>query len=204
MEQTITLQKKASICSLSNYILPSFSTTELVEKLIHSVKCSNFLSKHNTINKKSPAMFEYYFVFYETTGQHQTINSISSTYRFPTGSLMLPIYRTDLSKTMIKYICSHTWNLLLKMNIEKYNGDPLWMNKTNINSYIDKDIYWRSISLNIYRPNYIRNITGCITLEILILGNVTPLFFVLLILYENSLIVIRFKPTYHCSYMYWF
>ena len=54
---------------------------------------------------------------------------------------MLPIYRTDLSKTMIKYICSHTWNLLLNMNIEKYNRDPLWMNKTNINSYIDKDIY---------------------------------------------------------------
>ena len=70
-------------------------------------------------------IFENYFVFYETTHQHQTVNSLSSTYRFPTGSLMLPIYKTNLGKSIIKSICSNTWNLVLKdlskIDIEKYN-----------------------------------------------------------------------------------
>ena len=84
-------------------------------------------------------LFENYFVFYETTQQHQTVNSISSTYRFPTGSLLLPIYKTNSGKSTIRYICYNTWNLVLKdlskINIEKYNRDPSWMNKTNINTF---------------------------------------------------------------------
>ena len=142
LEQTITLQKKAvRLISFAHYQAtssPLFKKLNLL-KLTDIVKSSNLLFTHNTINKKSPVIFENYFVFYETTHQHQTVNSISSTYRFPTGSLILPIYKTNSGKSTIKYICSDTWNLVLKdlskVNIEKYNRDPFWMNKTNINTF---------------------------------------------------------------------
>ena len=47
--------------------------------------------------------------------------------------------KTNSGKTSIKYICSITWNQILKelsiANIEKYNRDPYWINNTKINSF---------------------------------------------------------------------
>ena len=106
---------------------------------------------------------------------YQTINSLTSTYSIPTGSLKLPIYRTEAGKSSIKYICSNTWNLILKVlstaNIKKYNQNPFWMNKTSINTfkYILKkhflECYW-SLKINHRRDNIIYLSTQFILIEI--------------------------------------
>ena len=67
-----------------------------------------------------------------------TINIGQSTtylsYSIPAGSLKLPTYKTNAGLSSIKYICSSTWNSTLKNqsieNLEDYNQDPFWMNKT--------------------------------------------------------------------------
>ena len=68
--------------------------------------------------------------------KHETVNSLNSIYSLPTGSLELPIYRTESGKSSIRFICSTIWNSTLKdlsmKNIEKYNKDPFWICKTNI------------------------------------------------------------------------
>ena len=94
------------------------------------------LINSNTINGKSPSIFENYFPFHKINHQHETVNSLNSIYSLPTGSLELPIYRTESGKSSIRFICSTIWNSTLKdlsmKNIEKYNKDPFWICKTNI------------------------------------------------------------------------
>ena len=138
----ITQQKKAiRLMSFAHYQAhssPLFKNLNVL-KLTDIVKNSNLLFTHNTINKNSPAVFDNYFLFDEASHPHQTINSLTSTYSIPTGSLKLPIYRTEAGKSSIKYICSNTWNSILKVlstaNIKKYNQNPFWMNKTSINTF---------------------------------------------------------------------
>ena len=128
-------------------------------KLTDIVKCSNILFTHNTINNNSPATFRDYFVFNGTSHQHQTVNSLTSIYSIPSGSLKLPLYNTNSGKSSIKYICSNIWNSTLKdlsiTNIEKYNLDPFWMNKTNIKTF--KDILKKHF-LKCYWLYHIRNL----------------------------------------------
>ena len=49
-------------------------------KLTDIVKHSNFLSTYNTRNKDSPAVFDNYFLFNETSHLHETFNSLISTH----------------------------------------------------------------------------------------------------------------------------
>ena len=142
LEQTISLQKKAirliSFAHYQAYCSPLFKNLKLL-KLTDIVKCSNILFTHNTINNKSPAIFRDYFIFNETSHQHQTVKSLTSIYSIPPGSLILPIYKTNSGRSSIKYICSNIWNFTLKelskTYIEKYTLDPFWMNKTNITTF---------------------------------------------------------------------
>ena len=100
------------------------------------VRLNNIVFTHDTINAKTPPIFESYFIFNKTSHQHETVNSLNSIYSLPTGSLKLPAYRTESGKSSIRFICSSTWNTILKdisiKNINKYNKDHFWMNKTNI------------------------------------------------------------------------
>ena len=125
------------------------------------------------------------------------LTSLSSLLLSLMWSLML---KTNSGKSMIKYICSNTWNLVLKdlskVNIEKYNRDPFWMNKTNINTFKHP---LKKYFLEHYWPNLTRKITDCITLQILTLRNVAQLFCSFLffsISLSNFFYKILFKPTY--------
>ena len=69
---------------------------------------TDFLFTHNTNNKNSPTVLDNYFLFYETSYSYQTVNSVSSIYVMPTGSLILPIYVTESVRSSLMYICSTT------------------------------------------------------------------------------------------------
>ena len=105
-------------------------------KLTDIVRQNNIVFTHDTINAKTLPIFESYFIFNKICHQHETVNSLNSIYSLPTGSLKLPAYRTESGKSSIRFICSSTWNTILKdisiKNINKYNKDHFWMNKTNI------------------------------------------------------------------------
>ena len=139
IEQTITLQKKAvRLISFEHFQAssdPLFKNLSML-KLVDIVKLNNVLFTHNTINSKSPATFNGYFNFKEIIHSHQTVNSLNSTYSIPTGSLDLPTYQTKAGEESIRYICSNTWNTILKdlsmKNIDKYNKDPFWISKMKI------------------------------------------------------------------------
>ena len=139
IEQTITLQKKAirliSFAHFQEHASPLFKKLNLL-KLTDIVRLNNIVFTHDTINAKTPPIFESYFIFNKTSHQHETVNSLNSIYSLPTGSLKLPAYRTESGKSSIRFICSSTWNTILKdisiKNINKYNKDHFWMNKTNI------------------------------------------------------------------------
>ena len=126
IEHIITQQKTAiRLMSFAHYqanASPLFKNLNVIE-LTDIVKNSNLLFTHNTINKNSPVVFNNIFLFNETSHPHQTVNSLTSTYSIPTGSLKLPIYRTEAGRSSIKYICSNTWNSTLKVlstaNIKK-------------------------------------------------------------------------------------
>jgi hypothetical protein len=102
--QTITLQKKAvrllSFSHFQEHASPLFKNLKLL-KLTDIVKQNNMIFTHNTLNGKTPHIFENYFVFNKTNHQHQTVNSLNSIYSLPTGSLKIPAYRTELGKSTI-------------------------------------------------------------------------------------------------------
>ena len=170
IEQTITLQKKAvRLISFEHFQAssdPLFKNLSML-KLVDIVKLNNVLFTHNTINSKSPATFNGYFNFKEIIHSHQTVNSLNSTYSIPTGSLDLPTYQTKAGEESIRYICSNTWNTILKdlsmKNIDKYNKDPFWISKMKIvklkeilkNHFLQ--YYWSLNKINYYRELYFQN-----------------------------------------------
>ena len=139
LEQTINLQNKAirliSFAHFQENSSPFFKDLKFL-KLKDIIKQSNILFTHNTINKKSPEIFKDYFSFVETDHEHDTVNSLNSIYSTPIGSLQLPNYKTKSGKTSIKYICSSSWNSILKelsrKNIKYHKQDPFWISKTNV------------------------------------------------------------------------
>ena len=70
--------------------------------------------------------------------QYSLINNLGNVYSIAKGSLQLPNYKTNWGKTSMKYMCSITWNQILKdlsiANIEKDNRYPYWINTTKVNS----------------------------------------------------------------------
>ena len=147
-----------SFAHFQEHASPLFRNLNLL-KLTDIVKLSNIIFTHDTINGKSPSIFENYFTFHKINHQHETVNSLNSIYSLPTGSLELPIYRTESGKSSIRFICSTIWNSTLKdlsmKNSKKYNNNPFWINKINIKSqnYIAKPAYYRAL-LNIEQFDY--------------------------------------------------
>ena len=139
IEQTINLQKKAirliSFAHFQAHSSPLFKNLSIL-KLTDLIKQSNILFTHNTINHRSPSIFDKYFEFKETNHEHQTVNSLNSNYSIPNGSLVLPTYQSKTGEESIKYICCTTWNSILKdlsiSNKEEYDKDPFWINHTRI------------------------------------------------------------------------
>ena len=107
-------------------------------KFEYVTKMNTILFTHNTVDNNTPVIFRKCFDFKEMSHQHSLFNNQGNVYSIPKGSLQLPIYKTNSGKTSIKYICSVTWNQILKelsiANIEKYNRDPYWINNTKVNS----------------------------------------------------------------------
>ena len=126
-----------SFAHFQEHSSPLFKNLNLL-KLEDIIKMSNILFTHNTVNNNTPVIFRKYFDFKEMNHQHSLTNNLGNVYSIPKGSLQLPIYKTNSGKTSIKYICSITWNQILKelstANIEKYNRDPYWINNTKVNS----------------------------------------------------------------------
>ena len=121
-------------CTLSRTCQSSPQKPQPVETYRH--RQNNIISTHDTINAKTPPIFESHFNFDKTSHQNETVNSLNSTYSLPTGSLKLPAYITESGKSSIRFICSSAWNSMLKdffiKNNTKYNKDPFWSSKTNI------------------------------------------------------------------------
>ena len=155
-----------------------------------TARCSIMKKKIN-----SPATFRDYFVFNETSHQRQTVNSLTSIYSIPPGSLTLPLYKTNSGKSSIKYICSNVWNSTLKdlsiTNIEKYNLDPFWMNKTNIKTF--KHILKKHF-LECYWLYHIRN-------PFYYIQRHTTFSFFFYFLNEICCSIVHYKPTYKYSYI---
>ena len=134
--QTITLQKKAvrlfSFAHFQEHASPLFRNLKLL-KLTDIVKLNNIIFTHDTINDKTPPIFETYFHFNKTNHQHQTLNSLNSIYSLPTGSIKLPTYRTESGILSTQFLCCNIWNFILKelsmKNIENYNKGPFWIDK---------------------------------------------------------------------------
>ena len=86
IEQTITLQKKAirimSFAHFQEHASPLFRNLNLL-KLTDIVKLSNIIFTHDTINGKSPSIFENYFTFHKINHQHETGNSLYLIYSLP-------------------------------------------------------------------------------------------------------------------------
>ena len=100
------------------------------------MKQNNILFTHNTINNRTPLIFKNYFTFHAVDHDHSTVNKITSTYSIPEGSLELPCYNKKVGETSTRYICSSTWNSMLKeLSVkypEKYEKDPFWISKSKI------------------------------------------------------------------------
>jgi hypothetical protein len=73
ISQTITLQKKAvrllSFAHFQEHASPLFKNLKLL-KLTDIVKQNNIIFTHDTINGKTPPIFENYFIFNKTIHQH--------------------------------------------------------------------------------------------------------------------------------------
>jgi hypothetical protein len=116
---------------------PLFITRNIL-KLTDVVKLNNILFTHNTINNKSPMIFNNFFIHKQTTHQHLTTNRINSAYSTPKGSLEIPNFNTNSGKTSIKYICTTTWNAILKELSAKYpmkyQTNEFWLKDSKINT----------------------------------------------------------------------
>ena len=107
IEQTIILQKKAlrlmSFAHFKSHSSPLFKKLKIL-KLTDIVTQANILFTHNTINRKSPDIFNDYFIFKEVVHDNNTVNNPNSVYSLPIGSLELPCYNTNSGESSIKYI----------------------------------------------------------------------------------------------------
>ena len=132
--QTITLQKKAirllSFAHFQAHSEPIFKELQLL-KLTDMIEMTNILFTHSTLNNKAPAIFNDYFKLKTSEHQHETINRLNSTLSIPKGSIELPQTRTNSGKKSIKYVCSSSWNKILKelsiKHPDKYQENNMWL-----------------------------------------------------------------------------
>ena len=142
INQTSVLQRKAvRLMTFSHYQAhtnPLFNTLKVL-KLTDIVKLNNILFTHNTINNKSPKIFNNLFTFKQSTHQHFSTNNINSAYSIPKRSLDIPTYNTTSGKTSIKYICTIAWNNVLKelsiKHPDKYHSNQNWLKDIKISTF---------------------------------------------------------------------
>ena len=142
INQTSVLQRKAvRLMTFSHYQAhtnPLFNTLKVL-KLTDIVKLNNILFTHNTINNKSPKIFNNFFTLKQSTHQHLTTNNINSAHSIPKGSLDIPTYNTTSGKTSIKYICTIAWNNVLKelsiKHPDKYHSNQNWLKDIKISTF---------------------------------------------------------------------
>ena len=132
ISKTISLQNKA-IC------LMSFSKTNISSlykdlkllKLKDIIIFNNILFTHATLNSNTPNIFINFFTLNEIKHTYNTINSITSAYSTPKGSLSVPIFTTSTGDLSLKYVCSTQWNMILKKLSTKfpkeYSSNPFWL-----------------------------------------------------------------------------
>jgi len=136
---TIILQKKAiRLMTFSHHQAHTnnlFTDLNLL-KLNDIVKLNNILFTHNTLNNKSPSVFNDFFTLKQTTHQHLNTNNINSAYSIPKGSL--EVHNCNLRNKSIKYICSDTWNTVHKELSTKYPNKYLtnefWLKDAKTNT----------------------------------------------------------------------
>ena len=84
---------------------PLFKELKLL-KLPDIVTYSNIVFTHDTLNKKSPAIFNDYFIPKQI--KHRQF-SLQTPHSVPHGSLEFPIYEATGNKST-KFICVSEWN----------------------------------------------------------------------------------------------
>ena len=133
ISKTIALQNKAVsliLFSQSNSYSSLYKELKLL-KLKDIIKLNNILFTHATLNKNTPGIFSNYFSLNQTTHKHNTINSITSTYSNPTGTLKIPIFNTRSGDLSLKYVCSKLWNTILReLSLKfpkEYSSNPFWL-----------------------------------------------------------------------------
>ena len=133
ISKTIALQNKAVsliLFSQSNSYSSLYKELKLL-KLKDIIKLNNILFTHATLNKNTPGIFSNYFSLNQITHKHNTINSITSTYSNPTGTLKIPIFNTRSGDLSLKYVCSKLWNTILReLSLKfpkEYSSNPFWL-----------------------------------------------------------------------------
>ena len=140
IKQTFTLQKKCiRLMTFSHYLAhtdPLFKELNIL-KLYDMITFHNIIFTHNTLNKKSPNIFNSYFKNKLTSHHHYTINNLNTQYCIPKGSLDIPNVNTTSGEKSIRNICSKEWNLILRELSIKYFNDyencELWLQNLKIN-----------------------------------------------------------------------
>ena len=139
IKQTFTLQKKCiRLMTFSHYLAhtdPLFKELNIL-KLYDMIRFHNIIFTHNTLNKKSPNIFNSYFKNKLTLHHHYTINNLNTQYCIPKGSLDIPNVNTTSGEKSIKYICSKEWNLILRelsiKHFNDYENCELWLQNLKI------------------------------------------------------------------------
>ena len=137
VKKTITQQKKAMrLITFSHY---HAETTQIFKelgilKLSDIVTMNNILFTHDTMNNRSPTIFNNYFTLKLLTHRHQTINNPNTVYSTLKGFLELPKFNSKSGKNSIKSLCSLNWNSILReLSIKfplKYRSDKNWLKNT--------------------------------------------------------------------------
>ena len=127
--QTFILQKKAlRLLTFSDYqahASPLFKKLKLL-KLDDIIRINDMIFVHNAINGNVPSHFKDYFSITQRIHGHNTINNPNSLCSIPHGSLNMPAAKTKTGEHAIKYVCSRTWNSLLKeLSTKVINSKPL-------------------------------------------------------------------------------
>ena len=136
--KTYVLQKKAiRLITFSHYLehsSPLFKQLNLL-KLKDIITMSNIIFTHNTLNNKSPLIFNDYFKIKIINHRPMTLNTI---YSMPKASLDVPLTNSTFGAKSIRNICATQWNDILRVlsikNYSDYCKCEYWLQQSKLNS----------------------------------------------------------------------
>jgi len=136
LEKTYVLQKKAiRLITFSHYLehsSPLFKQLKLL-KLKDIIIMNNVIFTHNTLNNKSPLIFNDYFKTKTINHRPMTLNTM---YSIPKGSLEVPRTNTSFGAKSIRNICATQWNDLLRLlsikNYSEYCKCEYWLQHSKL------------------------------------------------------------------------